>query len=81
MKILISGGKGQLGSDVSNLLGGEHQVTSCSSRELDIADKEMVESVLAREQPELLINCAAYTAVDNCEKEQKLAWSVNAHGH
>ncbi|MEN8200452.1 MAG: dTDP-4-dehydrorhamnose reductase, partial [Thermodesulfobacteriota bacterium] len=49
-------------------------------RELDIADKEMVESVLAREQPELLINCAAYTAVDNCEKEQELAWSVNAHG-
>lgn len=80
MKILITGGYGQLGQDVSRLLGKSHQVISCSSDELDITNKKMVEKVLGIHQPELVINCAAYTAVDNCETEKELAWRVNAFG-
>ena len=80
MKILVTGGKGQLGSDVTALLGRDHDVCSCSSKELDISNREMVETVFSRQQPDLLINCAAYTAVDNCETEKELAWNVNAQG-
>ncbi len=80
MKILVTGGKGQLGSDVTELLDRDHDVCSCSSKELDIGNREMVERVFSRQQPDLVINCAAYTAVDNCETEKELAWNVNAQG-
>jgi dTDP-4-dehydrorhamnose reductase len=80
MKILVTGGHGQLGSDVSTLLAPKHEVISCSSQELDISNKEHVASILGRHQPDVVINCAAYTAVDNCETEKNQAWLVNATG-
>ncbi len=80
MRALITGGNGQLGQDLSTLLGQKHEVISCSSSELDIANRTMVEKVLGTHQPEIVINCAAYTAVDNCEAEKELAWRVNALG-
>ncbi|MBU1140584.1 MAG: dTDP-4-dehydrorhamnose reductase [Proteobacteria bacterium] len=80
MKILITGGQGQLGQDVSKLLGHEHKVISCGSKELDISSQEAVDRVINRHHPQVLINCAAYTAVDTCEKEKELAWQVNARG-
>lgn len=80
MKILISGGHGQLGHDVTTLLSKNHDVTSCDSNELDIGDRKLVEQMVARHQPEVIVNCAAYTAVDNCETEKELAWRVNALG-
>lgn len=80
MKILISGGHGQLGRDVSTLLEQKHNVISCGSEELDIGNRMRVEDILARHQPEVIVNCAAYTAVDNCETEKELAWRVNALG-
>ncbi len=80
MKILISGSHGQLGHDVTALLSKSHNVVSCNSKELDISNRQMVERVVAQHQPEVIINCAAYTAVDNCETEKELAWRVNALG-
>ncbi len=80
MKILITGGKGQLGQDVTTLLEQKHAVISCSSTELDIGNRIMVEKAFATHQPEVVLNCAAYTAVDNCETEKELAWRVNATG-
>jgi dTDP-4-dehydrorhamnose reductase len=80
MKIVITGGHGQLGSDVSTLLDPAHDVLSCSSQELDISDKEQVAATLSRHQPDVVINCAAYTAVDDCETEKTHAWLVNATG-
>ncbi|MCF6188724.1 MAG: dTDP-4-dehydrorhamnose reductase [Desulfobulbaceae bacterium] len=80
MRILITGGQGQLGHDVNTLLGRNHKVTVCSSKELDISNKAQIRSILSGFQPELLVNCAAYTAVDNCEEEKNLAWAVNALG-
>jgi dTDP-4-dehydrorhamnose reductase len=80
MKIVIAGGRGQLGSDVSTLLDPAHEVLSCSSRELDISNKKQVASILSRHQPDVVINCAAYTAVDNCETEKTQAWLINATG-
>ncbi len=80
MKILISGGHGQLGHDVTILLSKNHEVISCDSKELDIGNRRMVEQVVTQHQPEVIVNCAAYTAVDNCETEKELAWRVNALG-
>lgn len=80
MKILISGGHGQLGSDVTTLLGPAHEVFSYSSKKLDIGNREQVRSILSRHRPDVVINCAAYTAVDNCETEKSKAWLVNATG-
>lgn len=80
MKILITGGQGQLGSDVFALLGKEHETFLYGSKELDICDKENVHHVISTRQPDVVINCAAYTAVDNCETETEQAWKVNANG-
>lgn len=80
MKIFITGGHGQLGSDVSTLLGKEHNVISVGSKELDISNRAAVESVICKERPDVLINCAAYTAVDKCETEKDRAFAVNAKG-
>ena len=80
MKILTTGGHGQLGSDVSSLLGKTHDVFSYGSRELDISDRKKLNSVLSIHQPDVLVNCAAYTAVDNCETQKEQAWKVNAEG-
>ncbi len=80
MKILITGGHGQLGHDVSQVLKRKHKVVPCSSQELDISSQVAVDAAIAALHPDLLINCAAYTAVDNCEKEKELAWKVNARG-
>jgi dTDP-4-dehydrorhamnose reductase len=53
---------------------------ACSSTELDITRPEAVADVLARERPELVVNAAAYTAVDAAEQEPELAEAVNARG-
>ncbi len=80
MKILITGGRGQLGCDVSSVLSKENDIFSYGSKELDIGDRQKVDSIISLHQPEILINCAAYTAVDDCETEKKAAWRVNAEG-
>lgn len=80
MKILITGGHGQLGQDVSQRLGIKHNIISCSSSELDISSQEAVDGAIRAHHPEVTINCAAYTAVDNCEEEKEAARQVNAKG-
>ncbi len=80
MKVLITGGHGQLGSDVTTLLQPAHEVISCSSRTLDIGNGEQVADIFSKHQPDVVVNCAAYTAVDTCETEAEQAWLVNATG-
>lgn len=80
MKIVITGGKGQLGHDCASVMGDEHRVSAFSSRELNIADPAQVANRLGATKPDVVINCAAYTAVDLCESEQEKCWEVNAKG-
>ncbi len=80
MKILICGGSGQLGSDCTQVLGRKHVVVSLSSKELDISNSKAVEEKTDRIRPDVVLNCAAYTKVDECEREKELAWKVNADG-
>lgn len=80
MKILITGGSGQLGHDCNEILTKKHEVLSLSSREINITRFKEAENVINKIKPDILINCAAFTKVDACETEKELAWGVNAKG-
>ena len=74
--ILLLGAAGQLGTACRRLLGAE--ALPLTRRELDLSDPPAVRPALASYQPEAIVNCAAYTAVDRAEDEEELAHRVNA---
>jgi len=80
MKILITGATGQLGRDCCALLAEGHMVIACHGPRIDISDGKSLLTYIAQHQPDVVINCAAYTAVDACETEREQAWRVNAQG-
>ncbi len=81
MKVLITGGKGQLGSDLTIYLNSKNfEVISYSSKELDITNLELSLKIVKDIKPEVIINCSAYTAVDDCESNINKAYLVNAIG-
>lgn len=81
MSILITGSGGQLGREwVDFLKKRDVSHTACNSHELDITDRNRVYQVLDRVQPEIVVNCAAYTKVDKAETEIEKALLVNKNG-
>lgn len=78
MRALLIGSKGQLGSDLLRVWTGD--LIALSHDELDVCDRELVVSVIAREAPELVINCAAYHRVDECETQIERSFQVNGAG-
>jgi dTDP-4-dehydrorhamnose reductase len=78
---LVTGAGGQLGR-AALALAGEHGVRAdgVTHAELDIADPEAVKSALERVRPDVVLNCAAFTAVDRCETEREPAERANARG-
>lgn len=80
MKIAIIGSRGQLGQDCCAILARANQISGCDIPRIDIADSRIVEGYIDETRPEVIINCAAYTAVDACEKEIELCRRVNAEG-
>jgi dTDP-4-dehydrorhamnose reductase len=80
MKILVTGSSGQLGTDVAEILRGTHDVLPRKRSELDISDLARVEEVVESLGPDIVINCAAYTRVDDCEELRQQAYSVNVIG-
>jgi len=78
MKILLSGAQGQIGSELKEQ-GGD-LIHACSRAELDICDLRQVEQVVAAVQPSLIINTAAYTAVDQAESEPDKVFATNRDG-
>lgn len=75
MKALITGGGGQLASDLSALLGdGARAYTHA---ELDITDTAALDRAFAEVEPEIVFNCAAFHNVDACEREPDAAWAAN----
>lgn len=77
LKIVITGAGGMLGSALCDVLGENDEVFPFSHTELDIADSSQIEGVLKNVRPDLLINAAAYTKVDDCERNSQLAFQVN----
>lgn len=78
MKILITGAKGQLGSELQRVLQG-HALTLLDFPQFDLT-KPGVEDTIAGARPEVIIHAAAYTDVDGAEREPERAMAVNAEG-
>src|SRR5690554_25696 len=79
MRFLITGGNGQLGREWVDFL--THQKVDFhffSSSELDITQCEIAEEKLLSIQPDVIINCAAYTKVDLAEEESEKAFQINS---
>jgi dTDP-4-dehydrorhamnose reductase len=80
MKVLITGAGGQLAHDCCKVLETDHQVSALRRGALDITNRWQVEEIIARIEPDLIINCAAHTGVDACETEAELARQINVQG-
>ena len=78
MKILITGCNGQLGTKLKQLCPGNMDVTYTDSQELDITNESAVLSFISNLKPDVVINAAAYTAVDKAETDRETAYAVNA---
>ena len=78
MKVLILGSKGSLGQTFVDLYN-DHEVFAWDREELDITDKEKVLESIRNLSPGLIINCAAYNAVDKAEDEQEFANQINGY--
>jgi dTDP-4-dehydrorhamnose reductase len=78
MITLVTGAKGQLGQTFKEYLGLEN-VVYADRGICDLSDKTSISECLGRVKPNRIINCAAYTAVDNAEDEPELANVVNGH--
>lgn len=80
-KILITGADGMLGHDLCPVLKNfGHTVVGTDIASLDITDLEQVRAILAKENPDFVINCAAYTNVDKAEENLEMARKINTGG-
>ena len=77
MKLLITGGKGMLGRTLQNEFKG-CEIVIADLPEADITDAAGFDAFLAAHKPDVVIHCAAMTAVDKCETEIEFAYKLNA---
>lgn len=79
MKILITGAKGQLGTEMRNILETEipGQTIYTDVQELDLTDAKSVSSFVIKNEITHIVNCAAYTAVDKAEEDKALCAAIN----
>ena len=80
MKVLITGASGQVGRALLSSAPSLVELRSLTRTQLDISDAAAVRAAVAAFQPALVINAAAYTAVDKAESEPELATAINAQG-
>lgn len=82
-KILILGAKGNLGQELVKIFSPDNEVLGWDRGEIDISDRELIFKKIGDIKPELVINAAAYNAVDKCEssdEEYELAKKINIDG-
>jgi len=81
MNILVTGAKGQLGVELQKLSPNYKNYTFYYTDvdTLDITNYKNVEAFIKKNKPQVLINCAAYTAVDKAESEKALVYNINTH--
>lgn len=77
-KILIFGKNGQIGFELCRSLSYLGDLTALGSAECDIADPQKIISALDHFKPDIIVNAAAYTAVDSAESERESAFKINA---
>jgi len=79
MKVMLTGADGMLGRTLINELN-DFELIPTDLPKVDITDPKGFDLILKRYRPEVLIHCAAMTAVDRCESEIDLAYKINAFG-
>lgn len=79
MRILITGGLGQLGRALERELR-DHELTIVDLPEIDITDAKVILEAIKVNTPEVVIHCAAYTDVDGCARDPALAYRINSLG-
>ena len=77
MKILLTGADGQIAYELRRTLAPLAKIVACSRTMLDLADHICIRNVVREVKPDLIVNAAAYTAVDKAESEPDLAMAVN----
>jgi dTDP-4-dehydrorhamnose reductase len=81
VKLLMLGAGGQVGHELRRLpWPSGYRIAAFDHADLDIADSGLVNTAVARERPDIVVNAAAYTAVDLAETEQAAAFAANATG-
>lgn len=80
MKVLVTGSGGQLGRTLLANPPSELQMVGVDQPQADFTDNEQVRAVVRQQNPDVIINTAAYTAVDLAESEEPLATSINVDG-
>ena len=81
MKVLITGAQGQVGKELTQIANEKgFDVVAASRADLDITQAQSVENYITQCQPDIVINAAAFTAVDKAESEQDLAFAINRDG-
>src|SRR5688500_1658973 len=77
MRVLLTGANGQIGSEVLRAFSPAFQVIPVSSMEIDLANPLAIGQTVRQIQPDLIVNAAGYTAVEQAESEPELAMTVN----
>ncbi len=79
-KVLITGGNGQLGYELQRTAPEAYTCISTDVADLDITKTDVVKAYMEKIKPDIIINSAAYTAVDKAEEEKELAIAINTTG-
>lgn len=77
-RVLVTGAGGQVGAETARVLAGRAEVTAYDRASLDLSDASQIAARIREARPDVIVNAAAYTAVDRAESEPDLARAVNA---
>jgi dTDP-4-dehydrorhamnose reductase len=80
MRVFVAGGSGQLGRELLHCKPAGIELLALGSQELDLREAEDVDARVSGFRPRVVVNAAAYTAVDRAESEQERAFAVNGQG-
>lgn len=76
-RVLVTGAQGQVGRALLEAFAGSAEVVACDRGNLDLSSPEMIRKRIREIAPDMIINAAAYTAVDRAESEPELAMAIN----